>query len=74
MSPNKIPTEIRNYVKTEKRDAKKIAFSLSKNFITEIYIPSIERSDFRNIFGLKSKVIKARVQAVNRIKILLVKQ
>jgi transposase len=74
VSPNKIPTEVGNYVKTDKRDAKKIAFSLSKNLITGIYIPSIELSDFRNILRLRSKVTKARVQTVNRIKMLLLKQ
>ncbi len=30
VSPNKIPVEVGNYVKTDKRDAKKIAYSLSK--------------------------------------------
>ena len=74
VSPNKIPTEVGNYVKTDKRDAKKIAFSLSKNLISGIYIPSIELSDFRNILRLRSKVTRSRVQTINRIKMLLLKQ
>lgn len=33
VAPNKIPTEIGNYVKTDKRDAKKIAFSIRKHLL-----------------------------------------
>jgi transposase len=74
VSPNKIPTEVGNYVKTDKRDAKKIAFSLSKNLISGIYIPTPELSNFREILRLRSKITKLRVQAINRIKMLLLKQ
>ncbi len=73
VSPNKIPTEVGNYVKTDKRDAKKIAFSLSKGLIKSIFIPSEELIDLRQILRAREKVVRAKVQAINRIKMLLLK-
>jgi len=71
VSPNKIPTEAGNLVKTDKRDARKIAFSLSKNLISGIYIPSTTLFDLRQILRSRSKIVRSRVQAINRIKMLL---
>ena len=71
ISPNKIPIESGNYVKTDKRDAQKISFSLSKGLIKGNYIPSIELVDLRQILRTRERVVKSRTRTINRIKMLL---
>jgi len=71
VSPNKIPSEVGNYVKTDKRDAKKLAFSLSKNLLTGIFIPSEELFDLRQILRTREKIVRSKRAIINRIKMLL---
>jgi len=71
VSPNKIPTNAGNFVKTDKRDARKISFSLSKNLITGIFIPSKELVDLRQILRTREKIIRSKRSVLNRIKMLL---
>lgn len=71
ITSHKIPTETGNYVKTDRRDAKKIAFSLSKGLLKGIHIPSEELVDLRQILRTRDKLIRTKRSVINRIKMLL---
>jgi transposase len=71
IATNKIPAETGNYVKTDRRDAKKIAFSLSKRLLKGIHIPSEELVDLRQILRTREKLIRTKRSTINRIKMLL---
>ncbi len=67
VSPNKIPTEVGNYVKDDKIDAKKIALSLSTNLIKSIFIPCEELLDLRQILRTRQKMLKQEYkQSINQ--------
>lgn len=71
IATNKIPVETGNYVKTDRRDAKKIAFSLSKGLLKGIHIPPEELVDLRQILRTREKLIRTKRSIINRIKMLL---
>lgn len=58
----------RDKVKTDKRDAIKIAKQLADGRLTCIYIPSEEREDFRELTRLRDKIVKERTRIANSIK------
>lgn len=66
-----IEVSSRDRVKTDKRDAKKIAIQLSAQRLEGIYIPSIEQEAKRNVSRLRATVKKERNRAGARLKSLL---
>ena len=71
VSPNKIPVESGNFIKTDKRDAKKIAFSLSKGLLEGIHVPTEEQEDLRQILRTREKIVRSKRTIINRIKMTL---
>ena len=71
VSPNKIPTIVGDLVKTDRRDAKKLAFSLSKGLLKGIYIPSRDEIDKRQILQTREQLKQKRIRAINQLKMLL---
>lgn len=71
VSPNKIPTASGDLVKTDRRDARKLAFSISKSLVKGIYIPSVKLSDDRLLMRSREQFKRKRVRAINQIKMLL---
>ena len=58
----------RDKVKTDKRDALKIATQLSDRRLKCVYIPSPEREDYRELTRLRDKLVKDRTKIANAIK------
>lgn len=72
--PASIEVSSRDRVKTDKRDALKIATQLSTQRLRGIYIPSIEQEAKRNVSRLRSNFWKSRQQVGARLKSLLFTQ
>lgn len=72
--PASIEISSRDRVKTDKRDALKIATQLSTQRLRGIYVPSIELEAKRSVSRLRSTFCKSRQQAGNRLKSLLFTQ
>lgn len=72
--PASIEISSRDRVKTDKRDALKIATQLSAQRLRGIYVPSIEREAKRNVSRLRSTFWKSRQQVGARLKSLLFTQ
>lgn len=72
--PASIEISSRDRVKTDKRDALKIATQLSTQRLRGIYIPSIEQEAKRNVSRLRSNFWKLRQQVGSRLKSLLFTQ
>lgn len=66
--PASIEINSRDKVKTDKRDAVKIAKQLSDGRLKSIYIPSPEREDYRELTRLRDKIVKERTRVANSIK------
>jgi len=58
-------------VKTDKRDSLKIATHLSQKRLKGIYVPSVEREDFRAITRVREAFIKEKTRIACQIKSLL---
>ena len=74
VNPSSIEISSRDRVKTDKRDALKIATQLSVQRLRGIYIPSIEQESQRHLTRLRSSFWKLRHQVGARIKSLLFTQ
>lgn len=72
--PASIEISSRDRVKTDKRDALKIATQLSANRLRGIYVPSFEQEAKRIISRLRSNVLKSRVRVGAQLKSLLFTQ
>lgn len=66
--PASIEINSRDKVKTDKRDAIKIAKQLSDGRLKSIYIPTPEREDYRELTRLRDKIVKERTRVANSIK------
>lgn len=64
----------RDKVKTDKRDAKKIAIQLAAGRLKNIYIPSLEQEAKRGASRLRDNIVKLRHQVGQKIKALLFTQ
>jgi transposase len=64
----------RDRVKTDKRDAKKIAIQLSVGRLRCIYIPSLEQEAKRSMTRLRDSIVKLRHQVGQKFKSLLFTQ
>ena len=72
--PGSIEVASRDRVKTDKRDAKKLAVQLSVGRLSSIYIPSLEQEAKRSASRLRDNVVKLRKQVGQKIKSLLYTQ
>jgi|CXWL01.1.fsa_nt_gi transposase len=64
----------RDRVKTDKRDAKKIATQLAAGRLSGIYVPSLEQEAKRSASRLRDSIVKLRHQVGQKIKSLLFTQ
>ncbi len=72
--PGSIEVATRDRVKTDKRDAKKIAVQLAAGRLKCIYIPSLEQEAKRSASRLRNNIVKLRHQVGQKIKGLLFTQ
>lgn len=72
--PGSIEVAVRDRVKTDKRDALKIAIQLAAGRLRGIYIPSQEREEKRSLTRLRKNIIKARHKVGQEFKALLFTQ
>ena len=68
VNPGSVETASRDRVKTDKRDAKKLAEQLSDNRLSSVYIPSDEEEQFRLLTRLRATIVKDRGRIACRIK------
>lgn len=68
VNPGSVETASRDKVKTDKRDAKKIAEQLSDGRLESIYIPSEEEERLRLFTRLRATMVKDRARIACRIK------
>lgn len=71
INPSSIEVESRNRVKTDKRDALKIATQLAANRLKGIYVPSEEQEYHRLITRSRDTLVKKRTRTSCQIKSLL---
>lgn len=74
INPGSIEIASRDRVKTDKRDALKMATQLSVGRLKGIYVPGQEREEKRSVTRLRSNVLKLRNQTGNQLKSLLFTQ
>jgi len=72
--PGSIEVASRDRVKTDKRDAKKIATQLSVGRLRCIYIPSLEQEAKRSMTRLRDSIVKLRHKVGQKFKSLLFTQ
>jgi transposase len=72
--PGSIEVASRDRVKTDKRDALKIAKQLSVGRLRGIFIPSQEREEKRSVTRLRTNIVKLRHQVGQQLKSLLFTQ
>lgn len=68
VNPGSVETASRDKVKTDKRDAKKLAEQLSDGRLKSIYIPGIEEELIRLASRLRQTLVDDRKRVTNRIK------
>ena len=68
VNPGSVETASRDKVKTDKRDAKKLAEQLSDGRLKSIYIPSEEEERLRLFTRLRATMVKDRARIACRIK------
>lgn len=74
INPSSIEVASRDKVKTDKRDAKKIATQLAAGRLRSIYIPSLDQEAKRSASRLRDNIVKFRHQIGQKIKALLFTQ
>jgi transposase len=72
--PGSIEIASRDRVKTDKRDALKIAIQLAVGRLQGIYVPSQEQEEKRSVSRLRSALMRKRLRASQQIKALLFTQ
>lgn len=72
--PGSIEVAARDRVKTDKRDAKKIATQLAASRLKGIYVPTLEQEAKRSASRLRDNLVKLRHQVGQKIKSLLFTQ
>lgn len=72
--PGSIEVASRDRVKTDKRDAKKLAVQLSAGRLQCIYVPTVEQEAKRSVSRLRDETIKFRQKVGNKLKSLLFTQ
>lgn len=74
VSPNKLPKEAANLVKTDKIDCKKLAFYLMKEMIKPIYVPPVEDVNDRQLIRTREQIKRDKAAVINQIKSLIVQR
>lgn len=72
--PGSIEVSSRDRVKTDKRDALKIATQLAAGRLKGIYVPGEEQESRRSVSRLRHNILKLRTQVGNQLKSLLFTQ
>lgn len=72
--PASIEVSSRDRVKTDKRDALKIATQLSAQRLRGIYIPTVEQEARRHVSRLRANILRLRICVGNQLKSLLFTQ
>ncbi|HEY4830963.1 MAG TPA: IS110 family transposase [Waddliaceae bacterium] len=72
--PGSIEVASRNRVKTDKRDALKIATQLEAGRLQSVFIPSVEQEEKRSVTRLRIKIVKLKHQVGYQLKALLFTQ
>jgi transposase len=72
--PGSIEVASRDRVKTDKRDAMKLAVQLSAGRLRGIYVPTVEQEATRSVSRLRDEVVKFRQKTGNKLKSLLFTQ
>lgn len=71
VNPSSIEVASRDRVKTDKRDALKIATQLSTGRLRGVFVPSLQQEDKRSVTRLRLKMVKLRHQIGGQLKSLL---
>jgi len=66
--PSLVPQEYGNYVKTDRRDSRKLAHLLAKGLLKRVWVPSPEQRYERQVIRTRKQLIRDRVRTQNRIK------
>jgi len=66
--PSLLPMEYGNRVKTDKRDSRKLAFLLSRDFLRSNWVPDMEQRGHRQVLRRRCQLLGDRVRLQNRIK------
>lgn len=66
--PSLVPQEYGNYVKTDRRDSRKLAHLLAKGLLKRVWVPSPEERYQRQVIRRRRQLIADRVRTQNRIK------
>jgi len=72
--PGSIEVSARNRVKTDKRDALKIATQLSAGRLKGVFVPTLEREEKRSVTRLRLNIVKLKHQVGAEFKALLFTQ
>ena len=72
--PGSIEVASRNRVKTDKRDALKIATQLEAGRLHSVFVPSVEQEEKRSVTRLRTKIVKLKHQVGYQLKALLFTQ
>lgn len=67
-APNKLPVQVGDRVKTDKRDSEKLARYLSKDLLKGIYIPSEKQVEHRHLLRAREQLKRKRQAIINQIK------
>lgn len=66
--PSLVPQEYGNYVKTDRRDSRKLAHLLAKGMLKRVWVPTPEQRYERQVIRRRKQLIADRVRTQNRIK------
>jgi transposase len=66
--PSLVPQEYGNYVKTDRRDSRKLAQLLAKGLLKRVWVPTVEQRYERQVMRRRKQLIGDRVRTQNRIK------
>ena len=70
VASSKVPIQVGNLVKTDRRDAEKLSFSLSKGLLKGIHIPALDEINIRQILRAREQFKKKRTRALVQMKML----
>ena len=66
--PSLVPQEYGNHVKTDRRDARKLAHLLAKGMLKRVWVPTARQRAERQVIRRRKQLIADRVRVQNRIK------
>jgi len=66
--PSLIPVESGNRVKTDKRDSRKLARLLERNMLKQVYVPTSEEREHRDLLRTRRQIVDHRKDVARQIK------